>query len=615
MFRKFLCLVLITLSKSAFAAADQWIEVQSPHFTLYSDASEKQARHTLDQLERMRWLYQTLFPKANVDPAEPIIVVAARNEKTFQAMEPAPYLKKGALNLGGYFLKLPDKNYILLRLDATTEHPFATVYHEYTHLQFAADGEWLPLWFEEGIAEFFENTDIRDKDVLLGQPSANDILYLRQASTIPLRTLLAIDHNSPYYHEDNKGSVFYAESWALTHMLMMTDRQNHVHRMQDYLELASKHEDPVVAGEKAFGDLKRMELELSSYIKDGRYQEFLVSSAAATIDESAYKVKAITDTQAQAIKADVLVYAERTDEARTLLDSILKTDPNNVQALETMGYLANKAGNQEEALKWYGQALKTDPHDFLVCYHYASLAARAPGGGDDQQVETSLRQVIQLAPRFAPAYDLLAEYYARRHENLEEAHLLNAKAVQLEPGNVYFRVNSANVLLAAGKYADALSVLNSALKVAKNPQQTSMVQNSIEQVQSFEAERARMEAENQAMNADAKPVKMEVYVDNMPKLKHPTMPAGGPKHVADGVIKGVACTPPAALEFQLAGKSKTFALYMNDYFKLELSVLNFTPSGSMDPCSDFEGMKAKVEYIDSSDTTVDGQIVSVELRK
>jgi hypothetical protein len=35
----------------------------------------------------------------------------------------------------------------------------------------------------------------------------------------------------------------------------------------------------------------------------------------------------------------------------------------------------------------------------------------------------------------------------------------------------------------------------------------------------------------------------------------------------------------------------------------------------MQPCHDFEGMKARVQYAESSDKTVDGQVVSIELRK
>ena len=62
--------------------------------------------------------------------------------------------------------------------------------------------------------------------------------YLRQQRLLPLTTLLKVDHNSPYYHEDNKGSVFYAESWALVHYLEITDFDNKTNRLQDYMRLA-----------------------------------------------------------------------------------------------------------------------------------------------------------------------------------------------------------------------------------------------------------------------------------------------------------------------------------------------------------------------------------------
>ena len=615
MLKGLFCLFLIAACCRASAAPEQWIEITSPHFTLYSDAGEKQARHTLDQFERMRWLFQTMFPKANVDPAQPIIVVAARNEKSFQGLEPAEYLDKGSLNLSGYFLGTSDKNYILVRLDATFEHPFAQIYHEYTHLQFAADGEWMPTWLNEGLAEFFQNTEIRDKDVLLGEPSANDILYLRENKIIPLPVLLKVDASSPYYHEEQKGSVFYAESWALTHLLMITDRQKNGHRLHDYIDLVSKQEDPLVAGQKAFGDLGRMESELMSYIRDARYQEFQISSAASPIDQSTYKMQPLTDVQAQAIRADVLACIKRVDESRALLDAVLKADPNNVQALETRGFLAYRDGDYDQARNWYGQAVKLDSQNFLAFYHYASLAMRQPGAAQDKEIETDLRTAIRLNPRFAQAYDLLAEYFARGHQNLEEAHLLNAKAVQLDPGNLYYRLNTASVLMSAGHYAAALTVLNTATKVAKNPQELSMVQNRINEIQSFQAERANMEKARAQATAQAEAVPVSTaYVAETP-LKHPTMPANGPKHVVDGVIRGVSCIPPAELEFRIERPGKTVALYINDYFKLDLSVLNFTPSGSMNPCTDFEGMKAKVNYIDSSDKTVGGQIVAVELRK
>jgi len=33
---------------------------------------------------------------------------------------------------------------------------------------------------------------------------------LRQNKLLPLATLFTVDHTSPYYHEENKGSIFYA---------------------------------------------------------------------------------------------------------------------------------------------------------------------------------------------------------------------------------------------------------------------------------------------------------------------------------------------------------------------------------------------------------------------
>lgn len=206
------------------AAPDQWVQISSPHFTVLTNAGDKEGRHLLDQFERMRWVFQKLFPHSNVDPAVPIVVVAAKNEKTFVSMEPSAYLGKGMMKLGGYFAHSPDKNYILLRLDTEYDHPFATVYHEYTHVQFAADAAWMPLWLNEGTAEFFQNTTIEGKNVRIGQASPEDILYLRQTQLVPFNVLFSVNAMSPYYHEEQKGTVLMPNRgrWCTTWWLPTT---------------------------------------------------------------------------------------------------------------------------------------------------------------------------------------------------------------------------------------------------------------------------------------------------------------------------------------------------------------------------------------------------------
>jgi len=157
-----LVVVLSPLLAPARDKAENWVEVRSPHFSVVSNSNEKQAHRVADQFEHMRSVFHTLFPKIQIDTLGSITVLAIKDEKDFRALEPAEYLAKGQLKLGGLFLRGPDKNYVLLRLDAEGEHPYAVVYHEYTHLLLSR-AEWMPLWLNEGLAEFYQNTDIREK--------------------------------------------------------------------------------------------------------------------------------------------------------------------------------------------------------------------------------------------------------------------------------------------------------------------------------------------------------------------------------------------------------------------------------------------------------------------
>lgn len=355
MFRRLLLLPLF-LAASLAPARDKtetWLQISSPHFVVVTNASEKQGRRVADQFERMRSVFHTAFPKAQVDPDAPIVVLATKDAKDFRALEPEAYLAKGSLKLGGLFLRAADKNYVLMRLDAEGEHPYAIVYHEYTHLLLTKSAEYMPLWLNEGLAEFYQNTDIRDKEALLGEPSADDILWLRQNRLLPLPTLFTVDHNSPYYHEENKGSIFYAESWALTHYLEMKDRTEKTRHVSEYLDLLSKQVDSVTAASRAFGDLKQLQQELESYIRNSDFH-YLKMMTTTEVDDSAFKVQALTGAQSDAVRADFLAYNGRMTDAEALLDHVLQEDPNNVSAHETKGFLEFRQGHLEEAKKRNG---------------------------------------------------------------------------------------------------------------------------------------------------------------------------------------------------------------------------------------------------------------------
>ena len=178
MWKRIALLLSLPLFAAALASArdkpENWLEVGSQHFTVVTNANEKTGRRIADQFERMRSVFHVAFPHLSIDNGSPVIVLAIKDEKTFRALEPQVYLAKGQIKLGGLFLRAPDKNYVLMRVDAEGEHPYAVIYHEYTHFLLSRSVEWLPLWLNEGLAEFYENTDIHETDVALGQASPGE---------------------------------------------------------------------------------------------------------------------------------------------------------------------------------------------------------------------------------------------------------------------------------------------------------------------------------------------------------------------------------------------------------------------------------------------------------
>ncbi len=623
MLKRILLFVLLFAALPALCRdrPEEWTEVRSEHFIVNTNSNEKQARKIAGQFERMRSMFHAEFPKMQIDPPSPVIVLAIRDEKDFRALEPEEYLRKGQLKLGGLFLRAPDKNYVLMRIDAEGDHPYEVVYHEYTHLVLAKDAEWMPLWLNEGLAQFYETTLIHDKEVDIGQASQQNIMLLRQQSILPLATLFKVDQQSPYYHEENKGSIFYAESWALTHMLMIKDGHEKAHHLSDYIQLLAKGTDPIGAAITSFGDLRQLEGALRKYVQMQAFY-FSKEPLITEVDESTFKARSLTESQSEALRADFLAYNRRIPDANALLALVLKDDPNNVSAHETMGYLAFREGRVEAAKKWYGEAVQLDSQSYLAQYYFAAISMNGKmAPGDEARVEASLRSGIKLNPSFAPTYDRLAVFLTTHHGDLQEAHMMGLQAISLEPANVGYRMNVANVLLQMHQSKNAVNVLRLAEKLAKTPEEVQQVENFLMHAQEYDAELDSV-AKQQQQRADEATADGEqpestagVGDGTVPTLKHrDTFVAKGPHHFLVGVLKSVHCSTPQ-IELTVDSGGKTLAMHTDNYYKIQFSALNFTPSGDLNPCKDLEGRPAKVEYEESADQSAPARVLYVELHK
>ena len=467
----FSAVALFCVRAAHSASAPNWIQVSSPHFVVITNSDKDQGRKIAKQFEEMRAFFNIVLPNAANSDDLPITVFALKDEKSFRAFEPASYLAKGRAQFVGYFLTTPDRNYIALQLDTTFEHPYASIYHEYTHYVLRKN-YWIPLWLNEGVAQYYQNTDIDQSEVAFGQPNFYALHFI-SSRLLPLTTLFAIDRNSTYYHDEDKTSIFYIESWALAHMLETSDFQQKTHRMADYDQRLSHGEDPVAAAQHAFGDLDALGKQLDSYVSQSLYQGIRMH-VALDMDSSSFTVSPIAVTQVDVARADVLMHEDRRPEAQALLESVLKSEPGNARAHEEMGTLAVFNHDTAAARKWFDEAAQLDPSSYTAQYHAAQLERIEPKA--EAAAEAHLQQCIKVRPTFAPAYNDLADLYLTQHRNLDEAHILTLHAMKLSPQELVYRVTAAQVLEAQQDHADAMAVLAVARsQIARTAQQRAYI--------------------------------------------------------------------------------------------------------------------------------------------
>lgn len=318
---KHICLLLLVLAAALATARDhtgKWIEVRSPHFTIVTNSGANHGRRIAAQFERMRTIFQQSYPELEGESESPVLVLAVNNREQFRALQPSTYLSKKSLPLHGMFVRAADKNYILMRLDSEAGDPYRVVYHEYTHLFLSEAEEPMPLWLNEGLAEFYQNTEIDEHKVLLGLPDEQHLTSLRGEKFLPLANLFKVDEKSPYYLEEKKGSIFYAECWLLTHYLTMRDYTEKTSRVMQYKNLVSDNVDPVTAAIRVFGDLQKLQKTLEFYLAQRSFNHF-ETKVSTRVDESEFSVKSITSMQAKSAEADFLAASGRLEEARALL--------------------------------------------------------------------------------------------------------------------------------------------------------------------------------------------------------------------------------------------------------------------------------------------------------
>ena len=464
------CAAAIASLPSALAddSKDVWVEVRSPHFVVASNAGEKQARHVAQQFEEIRGTFQVAFPKLRLDLGKPVIILATKNENSLKILLPAYWEQKGSVHPAGIYIPGEEKHYVALRLDTEGENPFHVVYHEYTHAILHLNFPPLPLWLDEGFAEFYGNTVISDKQIALGKVDRSHLYLLQQTKLIPVETLLQVDHSSPYYNEQNRASIFYAESWALVHYLMLDPNARKQELLKHFLAAWNKSGNQVQAAQETFGDLQKFARTIEGYARQSSFY-FAPMKSSLEADEKTYASGSLSPAESLALRGDFYLQTHRLKEAQAALEAAEKEDPNLAAVHESLGLFYFRERNLEEAAKELDLATHLNSNSFLAYYFSAMLNLRGAGGSREAwpKAEAGLEKAIALNPSFAPAYSSLASLYSLHKESQDKALVAARRAVELEPGNIAYTINLGFVLLSTNKTDEARALAARMLAGAK----------------------------------------------------------------------------------------------------------------------------------------------------
>jgi tetratricopeptide (TPR) repeat protein len=243
---------------------------------------------------------------------------------------------------------------------------------------------------------------------------------------IPLDRLFAVNHDSPEYNEQDRQGVFYAESWALVHYLMVGDPRR-AQQLARFLELLDQRREPQAAFREAFDAPSTTALlgELAAYIRGSRFHFLRVSFKELHVPTETTKT-ALTWEESVAALGNLLAHQqeERLPAAEAYFQAALDSKTAGSQALAGLGYVRMRQKRYDEARGYLEKAIAAGSRDSLAYYDYGEILMRSLSRGSDtapaseedrhktvEAARDAFRRSIELNPDFPEAHAGLGQTY------------------------------------------------------------------------------------------------------------------------------------------------------------------------------------------------------------
>jgi tetratricopeptide (TPR) repeat protein len=370
-----------------------WTLARNARFELYLQNGSGDGRELMLRLERLQVFFERLSG-LNVEGRPPIQILVFRSPESYQPFRLEP-------NSDSYYVGNDGRDYIVLSGDTILRDAA----HEYWHFVEHARAMRLPAWLNEGLGEFFSTLRFDATGAAIaGTEPAGLVANLRTQEWIALPDLLSLTPDGPLRLDRDRLQLFYNESWALAHMLMLSP--DYSPRFQE------------LTGRLAAGTTSRPALE-STYSKPldeiGRDLRAWVQNRAgpAPLGEiapiaapGAIQVSQVSESVIKRMLPEIMAGAGKRQQAEALYRDLARENPGDPQIPAALAMLALRENNRLEAQRQWRIALERGIKDARMCFRFSQMAQQQ--GLPAADVRSALERAVLLDHEFDDALFQLA---------------------------------------------------------------------------------------------------------------------------------------------------------------------------------------------------------------